>query len=64
MNIKKEIQDIRHASAHQKRLKEKYPQIDGESSKNFKTSKADISPGTPIHILEEIERLQNEYGMW
>jgi hypothetical protein len=39
MSIKKEIQEIRHASAHQKRLKEKYPQIDGESSRNFKLAK-------------------------
>jgi hypothetical protein len=27
--MKKEIQDMKDASAHQKRLKEKYPKLDG-----------------------------------
>jgi len=29
INIKKEIQNTRDASAYQKRLKEKYPELDG-----------------------------------
>ncbi len=63
MDIKKEIQDIRNASAHQKRLKERYPQIDGMWSRETPNlAKADFFPDTPIHILEEIERLQNDYG--
>ncbi|PMD22991.1 hypothetical protein NA56DRAFT_81844 [Hyaloscypha hepaticicola] len=33
INIKKEVQEMRHASSHQKRLKEKYPQIDGGSGR-------------------------------